>query len=301
MASFYTEEKITINSLADIINRPKYQDSIRPLKHLFRYVLSAYSFPRKIACCGVSNCYQNHKKGYLVRTKDDGDCCVCESCAKKFFDASALKPPRATRSRTSSTPRSTTTRAASTPSSTVQIEIETYIGESARIKERIKQLKQMPNGANWLYQSISQFQKAYPQELISALKELQRKGEESDVFNTLIENNASDQQLQDLEQLVGLSIFTQDIRKVLIEDILKPLNLLDEKAKKSGELSTIAIPIDWSNQVKKNLETAEQLIAEAQLFFKEDNMKRLSSIPIEEKASRTLRNLRWDYDKGALK
>jgi hypothetical protein len=62
MANFYTEDRISIKALEDIVNRPHYVDSLLPRKSLFRYVLATYSFPRKIASCGVSDCYQNHKK-----------------------------------------------------------------------------------------------------------------------------------------------------------------------------------------------------------------------------------------------
>jgi len=298
--AFYTEEKITINTLTDITGRPKYQDSVRPLKPLFRFVLAAYSFPRKIACCSVSNCYQNHKKGYLVRTKDGGDCSLCESCAKRFMDPSALKPAKATRSRTSTgTSTAPRTRAPAVQAATRQITLETYITESANIKQRVQQLKQMPKGANWLYQSLSQFQKACPPELLSALKELQAKKEESAVFESLIENDASDQQLQDIEQLEGLDVFTSDIRQLLIERVLKPLTELDAKAKEG--VQSVAIPVDWIDQVEQNFVAAETLIAEAQIFFTDDNIKRLHSIPLEDKAAKAFRSFRWDCDKGAAK
>ena len=84
-----------------------------------------------------------------------------------------------------------------------QMALDTFVSESARIKERVKELKQMSRGANWLYQSQSNFQKACPQQLLSALQELQAGKEESSVFERLIENNASDKQLQDVEQLEG--------------------------------------------------------------------------------------------------
>ena len=96
MANFYTKENISIKSLEDIVNRPNYVDTLLPRKSLISYVLAAYSFPRKIACCCVSNCYQNHKKGYLIRTTKGGECSICESCAKRYMDPAALKPPKAT-------------------------------------------------------------------------------------------------------------------------------------------------------------------------------------------------------------
>ena len=110
MANFYTEERITISRLEDITSRPGYESSVPPRKSLFRYVKALYSFPRKIASCSVSDCYQNHKKGYLVHTADGGECSICESCAKRFMDPELLKPPkRRARTRNTATERNSST------------------------------------------------------------------------------------------------------------------------------------------------------------------------------------------------
>jgi hypothetical protein len=300
MTNFYTEDRINISTLEDIVNRPHFEASVPPRKSLFRYVLAAYSFPRKIASCSVSDCYQNHKKGYLIHLSKVGECCICENCAKHLMDPAALRPPKASRSRSGGSP-ATRTRASAVQPVTRNMDLDTFISESTNIKQRVKALKQAPQGANWLFQSLSHFKKAYPAELISALKELQAGHEESSVFERLIEDNASDQQLQDVEQLTGLGIFVADIRQLLIERVLKPLAQLDEKAKKSGPQGSVDIPADWADQVERNLVTAETLVTEAQFFFTEENIQRLKSIPLPDKAAQAVRTLRWDCDKGVLK
>ncbi|GGK55450.1 hypothetical protein [Amphritea balenae] len=300
MANFYTKENISIKSLEDIVNRPNYVDTLLPRKSLISYVLAAYSFPRKIACCCVSNCYQNHKKGYLVRTTKGGECSICDSCAKRYMDPAALKPPKATRAR-STTTASTRSRSPAAQTLTRQMSLDDFVNLSGRIKERVKELKEMPRGANWLYQSLNNFQKASPPDLLSALKELQAEKEESSILESLIENNASDQQLEDVEQLEGLDIFTGDIRQLLIEQVLKPLQALESKAKQAGSQQAISVPIDWTEQVDHNLGAAEKLIADARVFFTEENINRLKSIPLDDKAARAVRALRWDRDKEMVK
>ena len=47
--------------------------------------------------------------------------------------------------------------------------------------------------------------------------------------------------------------------------------------------------------------TAEKLLAEARVFFTEENIKRLKSIPLADKAAQGVRALRWDCDKGMVK
>lgn len=181
------------------------------------------------------------------------------------------------------------------------MDLDIFFSESQRIKERVKELKQMPQGANWLYQSLSHFQKAYPAELISALKELQAGKEDSTVFERLIENNASDQQLQDVEQLQGLAIFVADIRQLLIESVLKPLTIQDEKVKKAGSKGAVQVVVNWPDQVEHSLAAAEKLVLEAQLFFTEENIKRLKSIPLPSDAAKIVSTLRWDCHQGGVK
>ncbi|MEH6625996.1 MAG: hypothetical protein V7739_06115 [Motiliproteus sp.] len=300
MATFYTKDNISIRTLEDIVNRPHFEATVLPRKSLFRYVLAAYSLPRKIASCSVSDCYQNHKKGYLVRVDKESECSICEACAKRFMDPSALKPPKVSRSRTGGS-SATRTASSTTPALTRDMDLDTFINESTQIKQRVKELKQANQGANWLFQSLSQFQKAYPLELVNALQELQASKDNSSIFERLIENNASDQQLQDVEQLQGLGIFCADIRQLLIENVLKPLTKLDEKAKKAEPEGSIRIAVDWAEQIERNLVMAENLIAEAQLFFCDDNIKRLQSVPLSETAAKKVRSLDWNCDQGAAK
>ncbi len=298
MTNFYTEDRVSINTLEDIVNRPHFEASVPPSESRLKYVLAYYSFPRKIASCSITNCYQNHKKGYLVRLSNEGECSICESCAERLMDPATLIPPKVSRSRSSRT-SSPLTRSSTVRPVTQNMDLDTFVSESSQIKERIKELKQMPKGANWLFQSLSNFKKAYPSELIVALKNLQAGKEESSVFELLIENNANDQQLRDIEQLDGLGIFVADIRNLLIEGVLKPLIKLDEETE--GLKGSVEISADWTDQVEHNIVTAENLTIEARLFFTEENIKRLKSIPLSDKAAKTVRTVRWDCDKGVVK
>lgn len=300
MANFYTEDRISIHTLEDIVNRPHFEASVPPSRSRLRYVLASYSFPRKIANCSISNCYQNHKKGFLVRLSNGAETSICESCANRHMDPAALIPPKISRNR-SGRSSAASTRSSTAQSVTRDMDLDTFVSESRRIKERVKELKQMSQGANWLFQSLSHFQKAYPSELVIALKELQAGKEESSVFELLIENNASDQQLQDIEQLDGLGIFVADIRQLLIESVLKPLKILDEKVKKAESKGAVDVSVDWPDQVEHNLVAAEKLVIEAQLFFTEENIKRLNSIPLPIEAAKMVSTLRWDCDKGVVK
>ncbi len=294
MTRFFTDEKITLNSLEDITRRPAYAESVPPRRSLFRQVLATYSFPRKIAACAVSDCYQNHKKGFLVRTSEGGECSICDSCARRFLDPEALKPPRAARrssaGATGSAGRSAGRGPAAAPT-TRQIDAETFSAESGTIRERVKALQQAEQGANWLFRMSSQFHKQCPAELKSALDDLRQHGEEGATFASLIDSNASDGQLQDIEQLQGLEVLTGDIRNLLMERILKPLTKLDQKAGSAAAGQGVRVPVQWADEVEACFIQAEQLIEAGRLFFSPDNIARLRSIPLPDPAAQAVRAL----------
>jgi len=301
MVNDIRSQPIRIATLDDITARPRYVATVPPRRSLFRFVLALYSFPRKIASCGVSDCFQNHKKGCLVQMADGSECSICANCAERFLDAAAMRPPKPARARavrTSSAGSPRRERAPAAAVTTRQISHGEFTRECERIKEQVKTLKQASRGGNWLFQSLSQFQKASPAELLTSLQQLQRDPQAEAVFERLIERDASDQQLQDVEQLQGLAIFAEDIRELLIERILKPLTLLEEKAAKAGADGSVAVPLRWTEQVDSDLSAAEQLIAEGRSFFTESNLKRLRSVPLDDQAALQVRNLHWNCDKG---
>lgn len=302
MSKFYTAERVKIDSLNDITQRPAYTDTVRPLRSEFKYVVAAYSFPRKIACCSVANCYQNHKKGFLVHTAHGRECSLCENCARKLMAPELLKPPRPTRvSSKSSAPKTKTvsSRAPATPAEDLVVLNLTDIHQRcADTKARVEELKKQPKGASWLYQSLRNFKQACPAELLEALKSLHQQGENSPVLEQMIEANANDVQLADVENLQGLGVFAGDIRQQLIDTCLKGITELEKKLSRYKDTDTLQLPDDWFDDISQALNNGEQLLSEANLFFTPENLLRLSSLPLEGKAHQQVRKLQWDCDKG---
>ena len=302
MSKFYTAERVKIDSLNDITQRPAYTDSIRPLRSEFKYVVAAYSFPRKIACCSVANCYQNHKKGFLVHTAHGRECALCDNCARKLMPPEMLKPPRATRASSKpSTPRtkSVSSRAPATPAEDLVVLSLTEIRQRcADTKARVEELKKQSKGASWLYQSLRNFKQACPTELFEALKSLHQEGENSPVLEKMIDADANDTQLANIENLQGLGVFAGDIRQQLIEICLKGINKLEKKLERYNDTETLQLPDNWFDDINQALSNGEQLLSEASLFFTPENLLRLTSLPLEGKAHQQLRKLQWDCDKG---
>ncbi|MBN3561281.1 hypothetical protein [Aliamphritea spongicola] len=305
MSKFYTAERVTINSLNDLTQRPGFSDTVRPLRSEFRYVVAAYSFPRKIASCSVTNCYQNHKKGFLVHTAHGRECCLCDSCARKLMPAEMLKPPRAAKvSNRPATPK-TRTVTKNTPAEpaadTVVLSLSEIRQRCSDTKTRVDTLKKQPRGASWLYQSVRNFRQTCPSELFEALKSLHQQGENSPVIEQMIEADASDAQLADIENLQGLGVFNGDIRQLLIDTCLKGITELDKKLSRYNDSDTLQLPENWFDEISQALASGEQLIAEASLFFTPENLQRLASLPLEDKARQKIRKLQWDCDKGTAR
>ena len=112
-----------------------------------------------------------------------------------------------------------------------KIRLNTVLEQSDAIKERTKELKQAPNGGNWLYQVLTSFRDIYPTDLLTALKELATNKDDNAI---LTENETTPSQLEHIKQLQGLGIFAADIREELIGKILKPLKELEGTRQRSG-------------------------------------------------------------------
>ena len=68
---FHIEEKITLNTWDDIINRSCYESPVEPQQYRYVRVAAVYSFKDQSARYGVSDCLQGHRQGFLVITSDE--------------------------------------------------------------------------------------------------------------------------------------------------------------------------------------------------------------------------------------
>jgi len=244
------------------------------------HIKAVYAFSEESARCGESNCLQTHHQGFLISSASGKETNLCASCGQIHLGVSLEQQKK--RLQGQSTVRQK------------QIQLNTVLEQSDTIKNRVKELKRMPYGANWLYQTLAFFRQAYPKELLSALTTLADNQEDNTILNTLIENEASPSCLENVEQLQGLQIFKTDIKEALVGNILMPLKELEAIAESQGSSTDLDNLCQWAECLEKHFSLAEALIKEGQLFFTRENIKRLSSIPLSEKNTRALRSLRWD-------
>lgn len=286
MSIFHIEEKITLNTWDDITNRPDYKSPVEPNKSHYIRIIALYSFKEPDAQCSASDCLKAHSQGFLVITSDDKETNICEACGQRFFGVTFKDQNKALQEQE--------------PIRKQQIRVNEILNQSDEIKNRIKELKQVPYGANWLYLSLTNFRMAYPSELLFALKALAANKEDNAILSTLIENNDSSC-IEQVEQLEGLDIFAADIRDVLIENILKPLIQLEKCAENPGSKQSLTVYCRWAEDLDNQFARAEHLIKEGQAFFKSKNLARLKGIPLPEKSAHLTRTIHWDYDKSKAK
>ncbi len=181
MPVFHIEEKITLRTWDDIFNRPGYQSPVEARKFRFLRIAAVYSFKEQIARCAVSDCRQVHSQGFLVITSDEKETNLCEACGQRLLDITFNNSKNVLQDLVRVREQ--------------QIRLNKFLERSDVIKGRVKELKQAPKGANWLYQMLTMFRKTYPIDLLAALKELATNKNDNAILAAIIENEADPSQL----------------------------------------------------------------------------------------------------------
>jgi len=279
---FHIEERITLRTWDDILNRPGYQSPVAPRKFGFLRVASLYSFKEQSARCGVSDCRQAHSQGFLVITSDEKETNLCEACGQRLLDTTFSNSKNVLQDRARVREQ--------------QIRLNEVLERSDLIRRRVKELKQTPKGANWLYLISTEFRKTYPTELLAALRKLSTNNDDNAILAAIIENEADPSQLERVKQLQGLGIFAADIREELIDKILKPLIELEKLPGDPDANPSLASYCRWADNLEGQFACAEDLVEEGQAFFDAENLERLKSIPLSKVSTRFMQSVRWKGD-----
>jgi hypothetical protein len=276
---FHIEEKITLETWEDILNRPGYRSPVEPQKCRYLSIAAVYSFKEQSARCGASDCEQAHSQGFLLIASDKKETNLCEACGERLLDVTINSQEQVLQ-------REATVREQ-------QIRLNKVLEQSDVIKGRVKELKHTLKGANWLHQALTSFQKSHPSDLLAALKALATDKESNIILNALAEDAVDPFRLEQVEQLQGLRIFAADIREELIGKILKPLIQLGELAENPDANPSLASYCQWADSLEEQFTRAELLVGEGQAFFAAENLERLKSIPLSEQSAQFMRSAKW--------
>ncbi len=152
MPDFHIEEELALRTWDDILNRPGYQSPVEARNFRFLRIAAVYSFKEQSARCGISDCQQAHGRGFLVITSDEKETNLCEACGQRLLDKTFNDSKHDLQNLARGRER--------------HIRLNKVLEQSDVIKRRINELKQAPNGANWLYQMLTMFHKTYPIDLL---------------------------------------------------------------------------------------------------------------------------------------
>jgi hypothetical protein len=286
---FSIEEEITINTWNDIAKRPRFESPIDPQEYRYNRIIALYSLKDHDVRCAVNDCDKMHNQGFLVTTLSDKEICLCDACGERALETTheAQKKALLARDRVKDQ----------------KIRLNLVLDQSEKIRGRVSELKRATHGANWLYRSLSNFQRGYPAELVSALIELASDKEDNAMLKTFEDTIIDQHQLEQVRQLQGLEIFKTDIKEALIGKVLKPLRHLEEIARnqESDSIPSLTACCKWADSLEEQFTYAEHLVEEGRAFFNVENFERLNSIPLSEKSAHITRSLRWDYKKAIIK
>ena len=134
MPVFHIEEEITLRTWDDILNRADYQSSVDARKFRFLRIAAVYSFKEQSARCGMSDCQEAHRRGFLVITRDEKETNLCEACGQRLIHITFNK---------SKNTLQTQARVRGQ-----HIHLNKVLERSNEIRGRVKEFKQAPKGAN---------------------------------------------------------------------------------------------------------------------------------------------------------
>ena len=149
MPVFHVEEKITLRTWDDILHRPDCRSPVKPQQFRFLRSAAVYSFKEQSARCGISDCQQAHSQGFLVITSDAKETSLCETCGQRLLNATFANQKKILQDLARIGKQ--------------QLRLNKVLEQSDVIKTRVKELKQTPKGANWLYQTLTGFRKSLRQ------------------------------------------------------------------------------------------------------------------------------------------
>ena len=287
MSAVELEDHLALETWEDILNRPEHQPSVDTQKLRTYKVKGIYEFKEEDACCSANACKKNHRRGFLVTYAGSKETNLCEECGQQLLGTSYDEQAKIILDKRKLGQQ--------------QMQLKNLLEQSEQIKQRVKELKQVPYGANWLYQSLIGFRQAYPTELLSILAELASNKNRNTIIDARTEGDNTASPLEENEQLEGLGIFNADIKEALIGNILVPLKELEAIVANSELVGSLSKFCKWAEKIEDHFSFAESLVTGGRLFFTAENMERLKSIPLSEKNAKLTRTLRWDCDKATAK
>lgn len=286
---------IEFKSYSEMAERATFQETIGRQPPPVDVLIGFYRRLDPIVQCGL--CRKEHRKGYLVLFKGTIETNVGHCCGRRLLGTeftvliNQLRQSERIRD--------------------YKMTIAATLEENAKIRERIAGLKTEAHGANWLNKSFDAFMLTYPQSVLSELRkraqrndtkitaERQWTPDEIELFSPgAARDNKPRYVAETVGDIRGLAVFSESVRKILVDEIERKLAQLKGLYSNRPELSESKLRqwAKWCDGLELLFLEARRLIAAGQVFFAEDNLKQLGLLSIPEADIQDLRLLKWDYE-----
>jgi hypothetical protein len=275
-------EKPTIRTPSDIINFPKYLESIDPKTRPLRRIITGYYLNEEYPC-GLKSCHQPHKEGFLVELEDTYVTNVGWKCGEQFGEKFAIEHRRYTdlelRPRAITTIQDIVSKINGLPQ-----EIQRLADEAARLSQCKQSMRsQFPR----LYKDLER--RAYSGNN-RVTEQIELTPNEIDDLQAMTPGSSRGQfryrdELRGV--LPGLRVLATSIREEVI-------SRFKSKADTIIGINIVALPTvellewqSWANHFDEMFAGAENLIADGNQFFTPECFALLKHISIDsaEKAS----------------
>lgn len=293
---FEPADFIEIRSPDEIYNRTAYQADIDPATSKPEKIIAGYQFFEAIPC-GLKNCHQPHKQGYLVLTTSGAETNMGWVCGVNHFGVD-FRMMRKSFDRAVSMHR-------------YKQRLQEVMGNADDILSRWNDLVNETHGLRWLQRSIRYFSKTYPASVVAAVRDRSRRGDSvvsvererikqeldaAEVANPGVSRERLRYVAEPVGQLQGLLIFEKDLyshEAFKIESSLQELRGLDLESLSYRKLSDW---YRWANSIEDSLLDIELLLEEGQKFFQAANRGLLVHLTRHAPDQDLISRVEWDYD-----
>jgi hypothetical protein len=257
-----------------ITSRPGFVANLNPTEHKLTANIARYSFAEEIHC-GLSDCHQWHKKGYLAVTESGAETNIGKDCGKTYFGVEFELIAR------------TFDRDVETAKRR-----ETLTGLTARldgISQRIAEMRGSPRGADWVHRQISRLTNPARCEAAKAVSAMVR-ARRTEIFTERPATKAEADVLRESTGRLGPQFVKEvhgqldgfealypenDLRQLLVIDLEQQIATFRGTSIETMEPKDLRRWARWAAAIDSTLERAAAAVASGRRLFVVKNLQRL--------------------------
>jgi hypothetical protein len=265
---------VEVASWEDITDRPGYVGNLDPKEHKLKAIIGRYLFPEEIKC-GLSDCHQWHKRGYLVVTESGAETNIGKDCGKRYFGLE-FKDLAQTFDRDLQMAKRR----------------EALMSVTARldgISRRLAEMRTGPRGADWVHRYISRLTNPARCEVAKAVLAMVR-ARRNEIFTERPATRVEAEVLRESTgrpgphfikevhgQLDGFEALypENDLRQLLVIDLEQKIADFRRTSIETMEGKDLRRWARWAATIDSTLERAAAAVESGRRLFLVDNLRRL--------------------------